>query len=97
MINEMNKENYTLEKMAEICDISYKQLCNILYGKSSDIYFSTFEKICINNAIPYDLIFEFTTDMQERKIEMMLSKFVITNGTTEYRLHRIENTPPRNN
>lgn len=88
MVEKMASEDFTLEKMSEICNISHRQLCNILYGNSSDIYLSTFSKICDNLHISYYEIFCLEKDIEnERKVfENILSEYYLTDGKFRYYL-----------
>lgn len=48
---QISKNNYSLKRFAIICEISYENLLDILYGKRSDIRLSTLLKICDNAGI----------------------------------------------
>lgn len=57
ILKEMQRSNYSQTKFASICDISYENLCKIIYGKSKDIKVSTLLKICSNSDINFENLF----------------------------------------
>lgn len=86
IVHKMTENNYTLEKTAEICDISYRQLCNILYGKSEDIYLSTFSKICESLNISYVNIFDRYSETEEEVFNRKIKELSISVGNKQYYL-----------
>lgn len=51
ILKTLESKNITYHEFSIMCDISYENLCKIIYGKSNDIKLSTLLKICSNSGI----------------------------------------------
>lgn len=53
LLDEMGKEDYTIAEMSEICGISQRKLCNIIYKEKKGMSIEIFLTICENVEFDY--------------------------------------------
>ncbi len=61
------KNGYTLEQLAEICDISWRNLVRIENGNYKNTKFETIAKLFVYLNIPDKDIIKFINNLVERK------------------------------
>lgn len=58
LLDEMGKEDLTIDEMVDRCGVSKRKFCEIIYKKHKGLYMETFLTICENLHIKYSDIFD---------------------------------------
>lgn len=58
LLDEMGKEDLTIDEMVDRCGVSKRKFCEIIYKEHKGLYMETFLTICENLHIKYSDIFD---------------------------------------
>ena len=86
LLKEMEEKKITLEQLSIICDISCRQISNIINRKSFDIKISTLIKICTNMNISISDVFCVEKEFEETVVRKVITRFFVTDGKNKYKI-----------